>query len=123
MQGERREVMDEYFVFSNSFAAPFFSDPSSGFVSADTPEQAMEKFVKEYKHPCGLYSAALFSDANSYHKGDKPLLRWQCNHFIEMEKITKGMAGYSVLSHGPGLFEINHKQHKVENPKGGSIIY
>jgi hypothetical protein len=54
--------MNEYFVIANSFAAPFFSDTSSEYVKSENPQEAILKFVKKYKHPCGLYAAVLYKD-------------------------------------------------------------
>ncbi len=69
----------EYFIEANSFAAPFFSDTSSGFVEADSPEQALLRFKDDYKHPCGLYAAVCYQDANAKHKGHEPLAKWVSN--------------------------------------------
>ena len=60
--------MSEFFVVANSGAAPFFSDTSKQFVEADTPELALEAFKDAYSHPCGLYSAVVWQDANAYEK-------------------------------------------------------
>jgi hypothetical protein len=68
--------MNEYFVVSNSFAAPFFSDTDTGFVKGSSPKDAMDRFRKSYKHPCGLYAANLFQTSDSYHKRTEPLLKW-----------------------------------------------
>lgn len=68
--------MIEYFIRANSFAAPFFSDVSSDFETADTPKAALEAFAARYKHPCGLYAAACYASADAYHKGDEALAMW-----------------------------------------------
>lgn len=112
----------EYFIRANSFAAPFFSDESSGYVTASTPEEALEKYAMEYKHPCGLYAAACYDSADALHKGKEPLARWLSNHEQEKQRITKGMGSYSMLGHAPGDFEINGVRHKIKNPKGGSVV-
>jgi hypothetical protein len=44
---------------TNSNAAPFFSDYGSGFIEAENPRQALEKIVKEYKHPAGLFAVTV----------------------------------------------------------------
>jgi hypothetical protein len=77
--------MPEYFVKTNSFAAPFVSDRSSRFVTADTPEEAMDIVIQEYSHPCGLYSAYLYTDANAEAKDQKALVKWHS------EKCAKDM--------------------------------
>ena len=44
---------------TNSNAAPFFSDYGNGFVKAENPRQALEKIVREYRHPAGLFAAVI----------------------------------------------------------------
>ena len=68
--------MKEFFIVSNSCAAPFFSDTGMSFVFGDTPEQALGLFVKNYKHPFGLYAAAIYNNSDAYHKGLAPIVRW-----------------------------------------------
>ena len=113
--------MAEYFIVSNSFAAPFFSDQGTGYVEGESPEDAMDQFVLGYNHPAGLYSANLYSSADSYHKGDKELLQWLCNHEIGKKEATKDIGGYSYLGHEPGRFEINRKEYVIPDPKDGRI--
>ena len=69
----------EYFIEANSFAAPFFSDTSSCFIVAESPEKALLDFKKQYTHPCGLYAAVCYEDANAKHKGHQPLAKWVSN--------------------------------------------
>jgi hypothetical protein len=114
--------MPEYFIVSHSFAAPFFSDEDTSYISGQSPEKAMVKFVARYKHPAGLYSASLYLNADSYHKGGKELVRWLCNHEIEKQEITKDKGSYSYLGHDAGKFEINGELHVIRNPKGGRIV-
>lgn len=114
--------MKEYFVISNSFAAPFFSDQGTGYVKGTIPSTTLLEFVNNYKHPAGLYSANLYESADSYHKGDKQLLQWLCNHEIGKQEATKTIkGGYSYLGHEPGRFEIDRKEYVIPNPKGGRI--
>jgi hypothetical protein len=114
--------MPEYFVVANSFAAPFFSDQDSSYIKGKNPEDAMRKFAARYKHPAGLYSANLYLNADSYHKGDKQLVQWLCNHEIGKQKATKKLGAYSYLGHAPGKFEIDGKMVVIEDPKGGQIV-
>jgi len=107
----------EYFICANSFAAPFFSDTSTKFQVGNTPEEALEVFVKEYDHPFGLYAAALYEDANHYYKNGKALLQWMSNHAKFMENKT-GM----IYSAGHGRVKINGKMNEIVDPKGGSIV-
>ena len=114
--------MTEYFIMTNSFAAPFFSDTNSCYREAETPEQALEQEAAEYSHPSGLFSAVAYSSADARNKGEKPLARWLCNHAQAEQEITKDLKGYSYLGHAPGKFEINGELHEVPDPKGGSIV-
>jgi hypothetical protein len=68
--------MSEFYVVTNSNAAPFVSDTSAKFVGAETPKEALDITVENYSHPCGLYAAAVWLDANSKVKGEEPLLKW-----------------------------------------------
>lgn len=51
--------MNTYQWKANSNAAPFFSDPSEGFIEAESPMAALRKVVKDYDHSCGLFSAVI----------------------------------------------------------------
>jgi hypothetical protein len=112
--------MSEYFIVAHSKAAPFCSDESTHYYSASTPKEAMEKFVKKYNHPAGLYSAALFEDADAYHKNKKVLCRYDCNRLIATQKATKGKSGYMIREEND-YFEVDGVKHVVENPEGGRI--
>jgi len=63
----------QFFIKGNSFAAPFASDPVERYVEADNPLDAIEKFVKSFKHPAGLYFASAYGSADDYHKNNQPL--------------------------------------------------
>lgn len=71
--------MPEYYIEANSFAAPFFSDPSHAYVEGNTPSAALLKFAANYKHPCGLYAANAYTSADARNKGEGPLAQWQSN--------------------------------------------
>lgn len=114
--------MKEYFIFATSFAAPFCSDTSHEFVTAESPQAALEQFAGSYGHPCGLYAAACYESAEAYHKGQNPLAKWVCNHELEKQRLTAGKGCYSYLGKGVGLFEIDGVLHKVENPKAGKVV-
>jgi hypothetical protein len=70
--------MNEYFIVANSRAAPFVSDQSTHFVAGDNPHKAIAEFARNYSHPCGLFAAELYENANSYHKGERHLTAWYC---------------------------------------------
>jgi len=76
----------EFFVVSNSNAAPFVSDKSEYFISAESADAALEKARTEYNHPCGLYATNIYGDANAYHKGEEPLAKWRSERAIESAK-------------------------------------
>lgn len=86
--------MPEYFCLANSNAAPFFSDTDKFFVNAENPQEACEKARINYQHPFGLYAVAVYHDANSYHKKEKPLSSWLS------DKAKKDSAGTQPPSAG-----------------------
>lgn len=114
--------MTEFFVVTNSFAAPFCSDTNERFVKGATPRKALERAVREYKHPCGLFAAMLYTDANAKAKGKKPLLTWLCNHEREKLRITAKLGSYSFCSNAPGDFEVDGVRYTVADPRGGAIV-
>lgn len=114
--------MPRYFVVAESFAAPFFSDSSTGFQDGPTPEDTLEAFAAEYKHPCGLYAAMLYADANAYHEGQKALAKWLSNHEQAKQQATEGKSAYSYCGESPGKFQIDGESITVENPKAGSLV-
>ena len=82
----------------------------------------MLAFKTKYSHPCGLYAATAYASADAFHKGEKPLAKWLCNHEQAKMRATKGLGSYSFMGHAPGHFEVDHKHIRVDDPKGGSIV-
>jgi hypothetical protein len=109
--------MTEWFVVAASFAAPFISDPSTHFVTAASPEAALEQLTLEYRHPAGLYAAQVYASAEAFHKGFKPLATWLSNH---AQAIEQGTA--TITSHGPGDVTIDGKRQRVPDPKAGRVV-
>jgi len=121
---EKRKKM-EYFIITNSFAAPFFSDTDQYYVKGKNPLDALQEAVKKYKHPCGLYAANLYQSADDFHKNKKRLAYYICNLVIEQERLTKNLGGYSILhdrDSGGEFIKINDKKHYITNPKGGKCF-
>lgn len=114
--------MPEFFIRAESFAAPFFSDSSTKFVEATTPEDALMLFAGSYSHPCGLYAADAYESADAYHKGAGPLARWLCNHEQAKRRLTDGLGAYSYYGDAPGRFRIGEEWHTIPDPKGGSVV-
>lgn len=108
--------MPEFYIETNSFAAPFFSDFGHVYVSAETAEAALLLAAKGYSHPCGLYAATAYSSADAKCKGEYPLARWLSNHAAALDGVT-GL----IRSIEPGVIEINGKTVHIEDPKGGQI--
>ncbi len=106
----------EYFVVHNSNAAPFFSDTDECYVRANSPNEAIDSFVKTYTHPFGLYTAFVYENADAYHKKEKPLVRWLCNR----AKFLEGKTG-SIRSLGEDGVEINGVTHSIDNPRLGKV--
>lgn len=114
--------MREFFVFANSFAAPFCSDTSTEYVAAENPAEALAQFAKDYRHPAGLFFAACWASADDYHKGKPALAEWKSNRVLAEERAKEGKGGYSFCGHGPGHFEIDGKHVSVDDPKGGRVV-
>lgn len=120
MKIEDRTV-PRYFVVASSFAAPFFSDRSTSFVSGNTPGQALAQYAANYSHPFGLYAAALYASADAYHSNEKPLVKWLCNFEQERIRQTAGLAAYLFSCDGDAMV-IDDRRVVVKNPKGGSFV-
>jgi hypothetical protein len=115
--------MSEYFIVTNSFAAPFVSDQDTSFAQGESPAEALESAVASYKHPAGLFAADCYESATDYHKGKSPLARWLCNHEIARQAATKDKGAYSYMGLCPGQFEINGELVVVEgDPKAGRLV-
>lgn len=114
--------MREFFIVANSFSAPFFSDQSTSYAKGTTAKTALEAFAKNYDHPAGLYAAQAYATADKYHKGEKPLASWVCNHEIKKQELTKNKGSHSYLGHAPGDFEIDGKRYKIGAPKQGRVV-
>ena len=79
----------EFFVVAHSGAAPFFSDTTKEFVEGRTAALALEAFKEQYSHPCGLYSAGIWLDANAYEKNAEPLATYISEKAEEAELLRQ----------------------------------
>lgn len=109
--------MSEYFVVTNSFAAPFFSDTDDGFVEADSPKDALEKTARDYRHPAGLYAAACYRSADAYHKGERPLARWLSNRARYIARVKHS----SIYSESAEHVRLDGVDHTIADPYGGAV--
>lgn len=109
--------MSEFYIETNSFAAPYFSDSGHLYVTANNVGEALEICVANYKHPCGMYAAAAYTSADAKNKGEAPLARWICNQAKRLENASM------IFVHSPGDVEIDGLRTTIENPKGGQIYY
>jgi hypothetical protein len=107
----------EFYIEANSFAAPFFSDQSHGYVEAASPADALLQFAADYKHPCGLYAAVAYSSADARNKGEEPLARWLSNQAQRLSGVTG-----SIRQDVVGELEINGEMVVIEDPKAGSVV-
>jgi hypothetical protein len=114
--------MRDYYIETNSFAAPFCSDTGFVYVSARTPRLALEQAAAQYRHPAGLYAALCYTSADAKNKGEKPLAKWLCNHELAKARLTEGRSAYTFMGISPDEFEIDGKRHKVDDPKGGRVL-
>lgn len=81
--------MKEYYITANSFAAREKWDTSNAWWNGIDPVDALTAFVKEYKHPMGLYAANIYTDANAESKGEKPLAEWRSNASLGITQNPK----------------------------------
>lgn len=107
----------EFYIEANSFAAPFFSDSSKGYVDATDATAALDAFAAGYRHPCGLYAATAYTSADARNKGEEPLARWLSNQAQRLEGVT-GV----IRMDAPGVGEINGEAVTIEDPKAGCVV-
>jgi hypothetical protein len=98
------------------------SDQSTKFVDAESPKDALEQFAESYSHPCGLYSAACYESADSYHKDGPILAMWLSNAELERRKATEGKGCYTMKGNSPDSFEVDGEVFTVTNPKDGMVV-
>lgn len=99
--------MPEFFLLTNSKAAPFVSDTNTGYCDGPDAETALAVAVQSYRHPCGLYAANLYASADAYHKHEKPLAQWACQKArMQRDGVPCGTCGkaakLSVANKGDG---------------------
>lgn len=114
--------MPEYFIHAASFAAPFVSDESTGFVTADSPEAALVAFAESYRHSAGLYAADAYASADAYHKREKRLARWLSNKAQTIERAMDDRGAASIYSPSPDMVEIGGEPIAIRDPKAGSVV-
>jgi hypothetical protein len=112
----------QWFVQTNSFAAPFCSDTGTQYVEANTAAQALTRAAYTYTHPCGLFSAAAWPSADAMHKGEPAAAMWLSNHEIERRRLTAGLGAYTYRGIAPGEFEIDGERHSIKKPKQGRVL-
>lgn len=113
--------MSEYFIHATSFAAPFFSEESTGYIEADSPTAALERFAAKYSHPAGLFAADVYASSDAYHKGQERLARWLCNKARVIEEKTSN-GSHSIYSAGPDTVEIDGETVIIPDPKAGAVV-
>jgi len=88
--------MPVYFWETNSNAAPFFSDPNSGFIEAETAMDALKEVVEKYDHPCGLYAAIV----KACEPKSKVLARYLSAKAVATEEAIKQTEGGIIKENG-----------------------
>lgn len=86
---------------ANSNAAPFFSDPSEGFIEAATPMDALKKVVAEYDHPCGLFSVAIYEPSP-----ENPILA----RYLSIRAATQAKAPIGLTKWEGDILYVNGKK-------------
>lgn len=71
-------VFMEFFVITDSNAAPFCSDRGERYIEAADAQEAVRLTRANYKHPVGLYALAVYASADAYHKRQPILAEWAC---------------------------------------------
>lgn len=110
--------MPEFYIETNSFAAPFVSDHGYCYIEAESAEAALEKCAREYSHPCGLYAAAAYPSADAMRKGEKPLARWLSNQAQRLSQPDVSIVRMDAAGRG----EINGVPVIIDDPKGGNVV-
>ena len=93
--------MNEYFIVANSLAAPMVSDESKHYVEGRTPQSAMNKFLKAYRHWVGIYSANLYNNADEYHKGESATLHFRSNKAVLDNELQDETISWKAVKFGP----------------------
>lgn len=76
-------------MVANSFAAPYFSDTDKVWRKGKTARAVLDAFVKNYKHPYGLYWAGVWRDANAFTRGHKALAEYLSKESAARRKPSK----------------------------------
>lgn len=113
--------MAEFFVKAQTFAAPFCSDELVRYIPGEDPVEAVEAWVESRPHPCGIYYAAVYANADDMHRGRKPLCEWKSNYQRAREEATKGKGCYISRGLGENAFEIDGEKFWVECPREGAV--
>ncbi len=114
--------MSEYFITARSFAglfSPFWSDTSERYVEANSPRDALEKFARDYSHPCGLYAAECWSSA-AFRK--KALCAWESNDLQAEKRATMGKGAFIRERRADGLYIDDQKVIVHGDPREGSVV-
>jgi hypothetical protein len=110
--------MTEFYIETNSFAAPFVSDSGHCYIEALNACEALEKCAKQYSHPCGLYAAAAYLSADARNKGEPFLARWLSNQAQRLSQSDVRM----LRMDRPGVGEINGQSITIDSPKDGKVF-
>lgn len=97
--------MKTYQFNTNSNAAPFFSDSDSGFIDAESPLDALEKVVKKYDHPAGLYAATI----NECSEKNTMLAR-----YLSAKAATSKLGGTGMHQWKNGRLFVNDKEIEMK---------
>jgi len=73
----------------------------------------MQKFMKKYDHPAGLYAAVMYNSSDDYHKNKKTICRVLCAEARFMEKQS---GAYTVRKEQRGVIYINDVKHTIKDP-------
>jgi hypothetical protein len=102
---------------TRSNAAPFVSDTDSGFIESTDPMSALEKIVKSYRHPAGLFSAAVLLPTP-----ENPILaRYLSSRAATQDAAPCGMSQWKQDGFYVDDKKVPEKKEAYELVKGGRI--
>ena len=67
----------EFFVYTMSDPAPFCGDGDTEYRKGKDADAVLARVIKSYDHPAGLHYAAIYESADAYHKGKKPVAKYE----------------------------------------------
>lgn len=71
---------NEYFIVISS-RLPQKLEQAVRLQKGKTPQDALNRVRKQYRHPMGMEKAQVYKNADSYYKHETPLLLWEARKY------------------------------------------